>query len=105
MGESLVVDGTDESIYLWGWWSNANNDGHWDEGTYVQNYAQWESMKYPGKFSGFTCTAVYSKSNGTTDVIGIVNYTNSDSLTNASGNIDGKTWDKQGEVNTTHAWF
>jgi len=86
-------------------WYNQINDEHWDDGTYIQNYAQWESIKYPGKFSGFTCTAVYSKSNGTTDVVGIVNYTNSASLTNESGNTEGKTWDNQGEINTTHAWF
>jgi hypothetical protein len=92
IGETNTVNGSESSVFIWIQWTTEKNGGTFDKGSYIQNWAQWESITFPGKYSGMSCSANYEdESTGTTSAIGVANYADVESIDNEAA--AGKTWD------------
>ena len=107
LGESWIESESEGSVAIWLWvqWENKVSGQHMDNGMVVQNYAQFTSTTEAGKYDGFTCSASYEKSNGTTSNVTVKNIANSDSLTNGDGKQNGKAWNAIGTAATEYEWF
>ena len=72
----------------------------WDDGTFVQNYAEWADPSTPGKLMGFTCNVKFNQdvSAASENDVTIVNTYGSEdaSLTNAAAGEG--TWDSYGSL-------
>ena len=90
--EIFTTVGDSQSINFVLEWETVGDD--WDDGYWVQNYAQWPVEGQPGKYMAMTCNAQYDEDEGYARNVSILNYYGNEQIT-VSEALAGK-WDSYG---------
>jgi len=87
-----------QSAVLWAAWTTTCNDCNFVDRALVQNWMQMEGTE-TGKYTGFTCTAVWNSRGSFNATPAVINYENIDSLAEVPS-----SWNA-GMVETTPKWW
>ena len=85
VGEVLVTDGADQFIAIFMRWETQGED--YEDGSLIQNYAEWADFEGEGRKMGFTCNAKYDRDRDYADMddsVWVVNTLGEKSLMNSA---------------------